>query len=199
MNEQNLLQTSPLLTKKKTAVRRSYKEKKWCFTWALHWEQKQLCVTLHQEQYFKGSISHTVFSQRGRQKSLWQIGNCYLLGHTFTKYQQLSAPFSRTVGPSIFVGPILKSPRKTPTVPAQREDYCFPICCPVQTWPYQSKPGHLLFHILLMYWKAFHSRLPLAAGPEQVSVPSSTMKNNQAFLWIRKKERKSPWWLIVVC
>ena len=89
---------------------------------------------------------------------------------------------SRTAGPSIFVSPILKSPRKIPTVPAQREDYCFPICCPAQTQPYQSKPGQLLFHILLMYWKAFHSRLPLAAGPEQVSVPNSTMENNQAFL-----------------
>lgn len=33
-----------------------------------------------------------------------------------------------------------------------------------------------------MYWKAFHSRLPLTAGAEQVSVPESTMENNQAFL-----------------
>lgn len=89
---------------------------------------------------------------------------------------------SRTAGPSIHVSPILKSPRKIPTVPAQREDYCFPICCTVQTQPYQSKAGQLLFHILLMYWKAFHSRLPLTAGPEQVSVPDSTMENNQAFL-----------------
>lgn len=89
---------------------------------------------------------------------------------------------SRTAGPSIFVSAVLKSPRKIPTVPAQREDYCFPICCPAQTRPYQSKPGQLLFHILLMYWKAFHSRLPVAAGPEQVSVPDSSMENNQAFL-----------------
>lgn len=89
---------------------------------------------------------------------------------------------SRTAGPSVFVSPILKSPRKIPTVPAQREDYCFPICCPVQSRPYQSKSGQLLFHIPLMYWKAFHSRLPLIAGAEQVSVPDSTMENNQAFL-----------------
>lgn len=89
---------------------------------------------------------------------------------------------SRTAGQSIFVSSILKSPRKIPTVPAQREDYCFPICCPVQTQPYKSKPGQLLFHILLMYWKAFHSRLPLTAGPEQVSVLNSTIENNQAFL-----------------
>lgn len=33
-----------------------------------------------------------------------------------------------------------------------------------------------------MYWKAFHSRLPLTAVAEQVSVPESTMENNQAFL-----------------
>lgn len=50
------------------------------------------------------------------------------------------------------------------------EDYCFPICCPEQTRPYQSKPAQLLFHMALMYWKAFHSRLPLAAAAEQVSV-----------------------------
>lgn len=47
------------------------------------------------------------------------------------------------------------------------EDYCFPICCPEQTRPYQSKPAQLLFHMALMYWKAFHSRLPLAAAAEQ--------------------------------
>lgn len=98
------------------------------------------------------------------------------------KASAAACTISRTAGPSIFVSPKLKSPRKIPTVPAQREDYCFPICCPLQTQPYQSKPGQLLFHILLMYWKAFHSRLPLTAGPEQVSVPNSTMENNQAFL-----------------
>lgn len=89
---------------------------------------------------------------------------------------------SRTVQPFIFVSCILKSPRQIPTVPAQRVDYSFPICCPEQTQPYQSKPGQLLFHILLMYWKARHSRLPLAARPEDVSVLCSTMENNQAFL-----------------
>lgn len=68
----------------------------------------------------------------------------------------------------------LKSPRRIPTVPSSPwggvEDYCFPICCPEQTRPYQSKPAQLLFHMALMYWKAFHSRLPLAAAAEQVSV-----------------------------
>lgn len=129
-----------------------------------------------------------------RKRRLCRIGNNYLSEHTSTEYRQLSAPFSRTAGPSIFVSPILKSPRKIPTVPAQREDYCFPICRPVHTQPYQSKPGQLLFHILLMYWKACHSRLPLTAGPEQVSVPDSTMENNRAFLLA-----ESPWWPIVAC
>lgn len=95
---------------------------------------------------------------------------------------------SRAAGPSIFVSPTLQSPRKIPSVPGQRKDYCFPICCPVQTQPYQSKPGQLLFHILLMYWKAFHSRLPLISGPEQVSVPQVPQwRTIRLFCWIRKK------------
>lgn len=157
----------------------------------LHAEQKcYKCASIWKGENF----SYSSPPARMWKRRLWRIGNNYLSEHTSTEYRQLSAPFSRTAGPSIFVSPILKSPRKIPTVPAQREDYCFPICRPVHTQPYQSKPGQLLFHILLMYWKACHSRLPLAAGPEQVSVPDSTMENNLAFLLA-----ESPWWPIVAC
>lgn len=126
----------------------------------------------------KRRIFHTLLSQQGCEKEARQL---FIRTHIH-KVLAAVCTISRTAGPSIFVSPILKSPRKIPTVPAQREDYCFPICWPVRTQPYQSKPGQLLFHILLMYWKAFHSRLLLTAGPEKVSVPNSTMENNQAFL-----------------
>ena len=132
----------------------------------------QVCCNL------KGRIFHTVLCQ---QEAMTDRKQLFIRMHIH-KVSAAVCTISRTAGPSIFVSPMLKSPRKIPTVPAQREDYCFPICCPVQTQPYQSKPGQLLFHILLMYWKAFHSRLPLTAAPEQVSVPDSTMENNQAFL-----------------
>lgn len=130
----------------------------------------------------KGEIFHAVFQPtRMWTEAATDRKQLFIRTHSHQAPAAVCT-ISRTAQPSIFVSPMLKSPRKIPTVPAQREDYCFPICCPEQTRPYQSKPGQLLFHIALMYWKAFHSRLPLAAGPEQASVPDSTMENNQAFL-----------------
>lgn len=132
--------------------------------------------------HFKGRIFHAVLSQRGCEKRIYrQIGNNYLSEPTPTKYQQLSVPFPGQQSYP-YLSPLYSNPQEKYPQFQHREDYCFPICCPMQTQPYQSKPGQLLFHIPLMYWKAFHSRLPFTAGPEQVSVPDSTMENNQAFL-----------------
>lgn len=87
---------------------------------------------------------------------------------------------SRTSQASIFVSHITKSPRQIPPVPAKRVDYCFPICCHLQTQRYQSEPGQLFFHILLMYWKACHSLLLLAATPEQ-SQPQLPQREQSRF------------------
>lgn len=167
-----------LLTKKgKTAIYYTYKEKKQWFTCMLHTERKCYKCTI----IWKNNSSYSSQPARMWKDAMADREQLFIRTHIH-KVRAAVCTISRAAGPSIFVYPILKSPRKIPTVPAQREDYCFPICCPVQTQPYQSKPGQLLFHILLMYWKAFHSRLPLTASPEQVSVLNSTMENNQAFL-----------------
>lgn len=171
---------SMLHTKGKTAIYYNYTGKEEMFTCMLHSEQMHHCVTSAL------TFERWDFSYSSQPTKMWKEAMTdrkqLFIGTHIHKVPAAVYTISRTAGPSIFVCPVLKSPRKIPTVPGQRKDYCFPICCPVQTQSYQSKPGQLLFHILLMYWKAFHSRLPLIAGPEQVSVPSSTMENNQAFL-----------------
>lgn len=157
-----------LLTKRKTAIQCAYEGAKQCFTWILHSQQKcNKCTTM------QFSASNDV--KRGR------IGNNYLSRHASSKYRHLSPSFPGPRG-NPYLSPLYSNPQEKYPQFQLREDYCFPICCPVQTQPYQSKPGQLLFHILLMYWKALHSRLPLTAAHEQVSVPNSTMENNQAFL-----------------
>lgn len=147
-------------------------------------------------EFERGNFSHRFQPARMRKESTTDREQLFIKAHFHKVTAAVRAAF-RTTGPAAFVSAWLKSQRKTPAVPAQRENHCFPICCPVQTWPYQSRPGHLLFHILLMYWKAFHSWLPLSAGPEQVSIPDSTMENNQAFLLDTDWGGWKPLWLIL--
>lgn len=90
---------------------------------------------------------------------------------------------SRTAWPFLYVFHTLKSPRQISADPAQRVDYCFPICCPVKIQPYPPKPGQLL-----SYTSNMVESLPQSAAPRCLAwtdfSPNSTMENNQAFLLV---------------
>lgn len=120
-------------------------------------------------------------------------------------YRHLPSLFSRIVegggggggAASILVSPVLKSPRKIAPVPAQRER--------ITAFPYVVLCRHshinlsLLFHILLMYWKAFHSRLPLTAGLNRSRSQGPQWRTIRLFCWIKGGNvDESPRWLIVV-
>ncbi len=67
----------------------------------------------------KGGIFHAVLSQHGCEEAMTDRKQLLIRTHIHKVPAAVGTIF-RTAGPSIFVSPTLKSPRKIPTVPAQR-------------------------------------------------------------------------------